>query len=65
VEQAMEEVGLTALDFGGFCKDVLVKNIDGKEIPSLDANGNIQYVYSLRYEEFIGIITAVLQDTNA
>lgn len=87
VEEAMIELGMTSLDFAGFCKDVKTKTIiqkqpsfnregspildeDGKqveeefevEIPDLDENGNEQYVYSLRYEEFIGIITGVLQD---
>ena len=27
----------------------------------LDENGNIQYIYSLRYEEFIGLITLAVQ----
>lgn len=65
VEAAMNEVGLTALDFGGFCKDIKTEIIDEKEVPVLDKDGKPQYIYSLRYEEFIGIITAVLQDTNA
>lgn len=68
VEQAMTECGLTALDFAGFCKDVKVeayldeKSGEYEERPLLDEEGNEQYVYSLRYEEFIGIITYVLQD---
>jgi len=33
------------------------------DIPLFDENGNEQYIYSLRYEEFIGLITYVLQDT--
>lgn len=48
VEEAMERVGLTDLDFAGFCKD-------------WDAENN-RYVYALRYEEFIPINTAVIQD---
>lgn len=87
VEEAMTELGLTALDFAGFCKDVKTKVItrtevkldsegnevvdeDGKpiyvdieeEVPDLDENGNEQYIYSLRYTEFIAIIAYVLQD---
>ena len=34
-----------------------------KEVPLLDEKGNKQYIYSLRYEEFIGLIAHVLQDT--
>ena len=88
VEIAMEELGMTSLDFAGFCKDVKIKTIIEKipckdregnirkdeegnilyydnevEIPDLDENGNEQYLYSLRYEEFIAINTYVLQDT--
>ena len=59
VEQAMVECGLTSLDFAGLCKDI--KKDNGKDI--YDENGNPVYVYSLRYTEFIGIITQVLQDT--
>lgn len=68
VEQAMTECGLTALDFAGFCKDVKVeayldeKSGEYEERPLLDEEGNEQYIYSLRYEEFIGIITYVLQN---
>lgn len=68
VEQAMDECGLTALDFAGFCKDVKVeayldeKSGEYEERPLLDEEGNEQYIYSLRYEEFIGIITYVLQN---
>lgn len=88
VEKAMEELGMTSLDFAGFCKDVkmtfeyiyedvldedgnVVLDEDGNpkqnrsaiDIPDLDENGNEQYIYSLRYEEFIGLISYVLQDS--
>lgn len=69
VEQAMNECGLTALDFAGFCKDIKVEAYldeesgDYKERPAYDNNGNVQYIYSLRYEEFIALIAYVLQDT--
>lgn len=59
VEQAMVECGLTSLDFAGLCKDI--KKDNGKDV--YDENGNPVYVYSLRYTEFIAIITHVLQDT--
>lgn len=66
VEEAMKECGLTDLDFAGFCKDQKVKtytDANGKEInePVLDANGNPTYIYSLRYEEFIPLVTDATQ----
>ena len=70
VETAMEECGLTNLDFAGFCKDVKVKlrveqdekgNIIEIEEPILDDNGNTQHIYSLRYEEFIALNTHMIQ----
>lgn len=69
VEEAMKQVGLTDLDFAGFCKDIKCKvytDENGNEIeePILDEDGNKQYSYSLRYEEFIAINTHVLQKTQ-
>lgn len=70
VEDAMEQCGLTALDFAGFCKDVKTvvywekdensEKIE-KERPVLDADGNPEYIYSLRYEEFIALVTYATQ----
>ena len=71
VEQAMSECGLIDLDFAGFCKDQKVEvffeedeNGDKieKERPILDENGNPEYIYSLRYEEFIALNTYVIQE---
>lgn len=66
VEQAMSECGLTDLDFAGFCKDQKVdsKLVDGEEVnePILDDNGNPEYIYSLRYEEFIALNTYAIQN---
>jgi len=66
VEEAMAKCGISDLEFAGFCKDIKKKyelNDNGEEIESddLDENGNIQYIYSLRYEEFIGLITLAVQ----
>lgn len=66
VEEAMQKVGLTDLDFAGFCKDIKITyhlDEEGKEIeePVLDEDGNPVYIYSLRYEEFIAIITHMVQ----
>ena len=67
----MSECGLTDLDFAGFCKDQKVEvffeedeNGDKieKERPILDENGNPEYIYSLRYEEFIALNTYVIQE---
>lgn len=58
VEQALIDLGLTDLDFGGFCKDAKLDD-SGNEIK--DADGNIQYDYSLRYQEFIGLLAAKIK----
>ena len=68
VEDAMSELGMTSLDFAGFCKDVKTKFIideNGieKEVPDLDSNGKEQYIYSLRYGEFVALVTLAVQDT--
>ena len=66
----MSECGLTDLDFAGLCKDIKVEAYldeesgEYEEKPLLDNNGNVQYIYSLRYEEFIAIIAYVLQDVT-
>ena len=48
VEASMTEVGLTTEDFGGFCKDLKENSAD-------------EYIYGLRYEEFIAINTAKIK----
>ena len=48
VEVSMAEVGLTTEDFGGFCKDLKEDSAD-------------EYIYGLRYEEFIAINTAKIK----
>lgn len=66
VERAMEEVGLTSLDFAGLCKDIkmnTIVNTDGTEIeiPILGNDGKPVYIYSLRYDEFSGLQTMAIQ----
>lgn len=66
VEQALIDNDMTALDFAGFCRDVKTEitiDEDGKEIekPVLDENGKEQYIYSLRYSEFIALNTHMIQ----
>ena len=68
VETAMVKTGLTDLDFAGFCKDLKIRTYideNGNEIEEtvLDENGNPVYMYSLRYSEFVAIITYALQKT--
>lgn len=91
VEEAMEQVGLSDLEFAGFCKDKkqievktrrieYQKDADGNPVTDdngdpiaeeyedityedeLDEDGNPVYIYSLRYEEFIALNTAVIQN---
>lgn len=63
VEDAMNEIGMTSLDFAGFCKDVKVKpsSVPDEVEPDLDENGNEQYIYSLRYGEFVALNTYMIQ----
>ncbi len=66
VEEAMIECGLTDLDFAGFCKDkkqIAKADEEGNEYYEdvLDEDGNVQYIYSLRYEEFIALNTKAIQ----
>lgn len=49
VEEAMAAVGLSDLEFAGFCKDVSTEN--GEDV----------YSYSLRYSEFIALNSKIIQ----
>ena len=63
VEEAMAKVGLKDTDLAFFCKDAQFEEIKDKngnvigEEPLLDENGEQVYSYSLRYEEYIAIMT--------
>ena len=77
VEEAMKAVGLTDLDFAGFCRDVKTQRVAkkrkvkvineaGEEVMESvtyyeDAIVPNEYIYSLRYDEFIALNTAVIQ----
>lgn len=65
IEESLEEVGLTALEFAGFCKDHRRKitKVDGKEVEELlyDDDGNPIYDYSIRPAEFISLNTHMIQ----
>lgn len=62
----MKELGLSNLDVAAFCKDVKKKTIKTTdeeviEVDDLDADGNKQYSYGVRYGEFIMLETHMLQ----
>lgn len=76
VEDSLLNLGYTSLDFAGLCKDAKCieqkkptkeerRNKKFKfqeELPlDLDENGNVQYEYSLRYQEFISLNTYMIQ----
>lgn len=63
VKAAMDEVGLTDLDFGGYCRDAKMKYDEeiGVDVPVLDKDGNPVYEYSLRYGEFIALNSKMIQ----
>lgn len=66
VEEAVAKVGLSSLDFAGYCKgDVTTHDENGNEVPVLDENGNQTYEYSLRYSEFIALNTAKIKQLEA
>ena len=64
VEQAMGECGITAMEFGGLCKDkevVLAKTLNEDGTESVASKGTGADIYSLRYQEFIALNTAAIQ----
>ena len=61
VEQAMTACGLTDLDFAGFCKDQKVISIENEDGTFIEQVVEGEYIYSLRYEEFIALNTYVIQ----
>lgn len=61
VEESMTELGMTGLDFAGFCKD---PNYIDKTTPEDDVvveEKTDTYNYSLCYEEFIALNTHMIQ----
>jgi len=64
VEEEMEELGMTPMDFAGFCKDQKTvpfkREVDGKIIDdAMPVEG--EYSYGLRYEEFIPAVIKTVQ----
>ena len=74
IEQAMQELDISAEEFAAFCRDVKMERIEvvdeetgektEKEVPVLDENGNPVYIYSLRYSEFIALNTRMIQENR-
>lgn len=57
VEESMNKFGITAEEFGGFCKD-----------PKLDEDENVvegEYEYSLRYSEFVPVLHAKVKQLES
>ena len=63
VEDAMNHLGFTSVDFAGLCKDYRKKYLEELEddVFVLDENGNPIVDYSLRYQEFIALNTAKIK----
>ena len=70
VEDAMHELGMSAEDFAGFCKDIRYDyreyNDDGTPVEEsryvlTDDDGNPVYVYALRYQDFIFLTIHMVQ----
>ena len=71
VEDAMHELGMSAEDFAGFCKDIRYEYtayneedgtpVESSKIPCKDEDGNIIYDYALRYQEFIFLTIHMVQ----
>jgi hypothetical protein len=71
VKASMDEIGLTDLDFAGYCRDVKMETVKAEDPDTgetteverevLDENGDPVYLYSLRYSEFIALNTKMIQ----
>lgn len=73
VEEAMAAAGLTDLDFAGFCRDAKTVRIEKTKTVKVgrrrtktvtyydDVEVPGEYIYSLRYDEFIALNTAMIQ----
>lgn len=61
VEKALAKNGLSALDFAGFCKDQKTKIITDENGEEKEVPVEGEYIYSLRYEEFIALNTHMIQ----
>lgn len=64
VERALYDSGLTTYEFAGICKEELLGYTDQRDGTSCEdylLDRNINEMYTLRYEEFIGLNTLMIQ----
>lgn len=63
IKEAMDDLGITAEEFAGYCEDIKVEYDEetGEEIKVFDDNGEPVVLYSLRYSEFIALNTRMIQ----
>lgn len=64
IEDELAELGMTAMDFAGFCKDEVYENVKTTregftEVKTVKKPG--EYIYGLRYEEFIAPLIKTVQ----
>ena len=70
IEETMNKLGMTPLDFAGFCKDQKMEQYTEKEINEDGEEVEVEkykpiegeYNYGLRYDEFISPMIKVIQD---
>lgn len=65
VEELMTELQMDSKDFAGFIKspkEKIENEATGELVLDLDADGNAQYEYALRYEEFIAPLIKTVQE---
>lgn len=66
IEDSMTELGMTAKDFAGFCKDQKVEITEDEETgEEVSKKIEGEYMYSLRYDEFIALNTHMIQKLYA
>ena len=63
VKEAMDEIGLSDLDFAAYCMDIKTEYDEEKDedVVVLDENGKPVEMYALRYAEFIALNTHMIQ----
>ena len=66
IEELLNKYNISSLDFAPFCKDIKTKkeyNEDGNYhyVPELDEDGNVKYIYSMRYGEYTMLTVHMVQ----
>lgn len=64
VEEELDELGMTAMDFAGFCKDQKYERYEevvDKVTTTRERKVEGEYIYGLRYEEFIAPLIKTVQ----